>query len=244
MEKVTSIEEGVKKLLILRDREVPEFTYKHKAEGEYVDTLLYDGKEIPVFDDHYNAHMLYIAQYGEETEKNSALNVYSFVGSDVSLNELMFREMYIAEYVLHSRIVSVTAFMKPNAANMILVMKDGTAANIDLGNTMAPGSINQCQHRLITAKGAACDRGAGDYTVTSLLNVFSSEKTEPIGYDDDQLYLYGLSDVDVQKACTVHAILTGQVDYSDWNQRKARYLEAIEAAYTSDAEGRTVVLTK
>lgn len=244
MEKVTSIEEGVKKLLALRDREIPPFTYRRRSEGEYIDTLIYDGKEIPVFDDYYNAHMLYIAKYGEETEKNSALNVYSFVGSDVPLKELMFRELFIAEYVLHTKIVSVTAFMKPNAANMIVVMQDGTAANIDLGNTMAPGSVNQCQHRLITTKGAACDRGAGDYTVSSLLSVFPSDSTESIGYDDDQFYLYGLSDVDVQKVCTVHAILTDQLDYSDWNERKARYLAAIDAAYTSSEEGRTVTLTK
>lgn len=242
MEKVTSITEGVNKLLRMYGREIPDYMYKHKAEGEYIDTLVYAGREIPVFDDYYNTHMLYLAQYGAEEEKNSALNVYSFVGRDVSLKELMFREMYIAEYVLHTEIASVTAFLQPNAANMILVMQNGTAANLDLGNTMAPGSINQCQHRLITSKGAACDRGAGDYIATSLVNVFTSEKQAPIGYDDDQLLLYGLTDVDVQKACTVHAILTKQLDCSDWEERKARYLKGIEAAYVSNAEGRTVSL--
>lgn len=244
MEKVTSVTEGINKMLRLRGREIPEYTYKHKAEGEYVDTLIYNGEEIPVFDDYYNTHMLYLAQFGEETEKNGALNVYSFVGRDVPLKELMFREMYIAEYVLHTEIASVTAFLQPNAANMILAMKNDTAANLDLGNTMAPGSMNQCQHRLITSKGAACDRGAGDYIATSLVNVFTSEKQEPIGYDDDQLSLYGLSDTDVQKVCTVHGIFTKQVDCSDWSARKARYLKAIDAVYASDAQGCTIPITE
>lgn len=239
-----SVEEGVKKLLIIRNCEVPEFTYNRKVDGEYADTLIFDGKEIPVLDEWYNAHILYIAQYGEETEKNSALNVYSFTGSDVSLKDLMFKEFYIAEYVLHTKIVKVTAFVKPNAANIIAVMADGTAANIDIGNTMAPGTVNQCQHRLITTKGMACDRGAGDYTVQSLLTVFHSDYSEPECYDDDQFYLYGLSDSDVQKAVTVHAIITGQVDYSDWNERKSRCIEAVKAVYVSDAEGRTVELAK
>ncbi len=242
MEKVNSIEEGIRKLFAVRDCACPAFTYRYKAEGEYIDTLLFDGKEVPVFDDYFNAHYLYMAEYGADTEKNSALNVYSFVGNDIPLKELMFREMFAAEYLLHAQIVSVTAFLKPNAANMILVMQDGTAANLDLGNSMAPGSINQCQHRLITKKGAACDRGAGVYTAGSLINVYSTDKTEPTGYDDDQIYLYGLSSSDVQKACTAHAMLAGQLDCSDWNERRARYLAAIEAAYISDAEGRTVAL--
>lgn len=53
MEKVTSVTEGINKMLRLRGREIPEYTYKHKAEGEYVDTLIYKGEEIPVFDDYF-----------------------------------------------------------------------------------------------------------------------------------------------------------------------------------------------
>ena len=197
---------------------------------------------IPLFDCRYDPRIAPIAIYGEETEKNSALNVYSFVGNDISLDELMLKEMDIAEYVLHSKIHTVTAFVESNAVNMILVMENGTAANIDIGNTMAPGSRNQCQHRLITSKGMACDRGAGEYTTPSMLNVFQSDSMIVQTYDDDQYYLYGLSEADVNKAVTVFSILAGKLDVSEWAENKKRYLATIAAVYESDQLQQTIVI--
>ena len=49
-----------------------------------------------------------------------------------------------------------------------LVMEDGTTANLDLGNTMAPGSHIQCQHRLITKHGMANDLSVTDMTVQQI----------------------------------------------------------------------------
>jgi hypothetical protein len=147
MEKVTSIREGVEKLLKLRGREVPEFTFENRQEGGFTPTLLWDGNVIPLFTTRYDPRIRHIAGYGNKTEENSALNVYSFVGSDVSLDRLIYRELCIAEFILHSKVKKITAFVNQNAANIIAVMEDNTTANIDLGNTMAPGSHNQCQHR-------------------------------------------------------------------------------------------------
>jgi len=132
--------------------------------------------------------------------------------------------------------------VKPNAANMILVMENGTAANMDVGNTMAPGSRNQCQHRLITSKGMACDRGAGEYATPSMLNVFQADSLVVKTYDDDQYYLFGLSEADVNKAVAVFSILTGRVDASAWGERMKRYLAAIAAVYESDRLQETITL--
>ncbi len=242
MEKITDIEEGVRKLLSVEEYDIPDFIFRRKAEGELVDRLIYQGEEIPLFDSRYDPRVAPIAEYGSETEKNSALNVYSFSGKDVSLSELMLKEMDIAEYVLHTKIRSVTAFVKPDAASMILVMEDGTAANIDVGTTMAPGSRNQCQHRLVTSKGEACDRGAGEYTTPSMLSVFRSESLVVQTYDDDQFYLYGLPEEDVNKAVTIFSILAGRLDVSDWKDNLKRYQAAIAAVYESDRQQRTIVI--
>lgn len=256
IEKVTSVTEGVRKLLRMRKQDIPEFTIREKADGEYIDTLIFHGQEIPLFDSRYDNQLIYMEEYGRDTDKNSALNVYSFVGNDVSLNELIFRELFIAELLLHSKIHAITAFLKPNAANLIVVMEDGTAANMDLGNTLSPGSVNQRQHRLITSKGMACDRAAGYYTVESQMNVFRNDSTSVERYDDEQVYLYGLSDLDVQKALTVYSIVSGNstastwdntdkgvtIDPEAWIEAKARYLAAIDAASVSNRTCQTVVL--
>jgi len=241
-EKVTSVKEGVIKLLKMRFQEIPEFSVREKGEGEYVDTLLLEGKEVPIFFGRFDNHAVCLEEYGRETDKNSALNTYSFMGKDIPLEEVMLREMYFSEFVLHSRIKAVTAFMSPNAANMVLIMEDGTAANLDLGNSLAPGSMIQCQHRLITSKGAACDRAAGCYATESQLNVFRTDTKAIDTYDDDQVYLYGLNEKDLQTAITVHGIIIGRVDCSGWAEAKERYLAAIAAAYESDKQCKTVYL--
>ena len=148
MEKVASVREGVEKLLRIRQREVPQFDIISRKDGQYLDVLLWNDKQIPLFATRYEQQIRAIANYGSQPEENSALNVYSFVGSDIPLDCLIFRELDIAEYILHSKIAKLTAFINKNAANLIVVMENGTTANLDLGNSMAPGTHNQCQHRL------------------------------------------------------------------------------------------------
>ena len=70
MEKVTSIREGVEKLLKLRGREVPEFTFENRQEGGFTPTLLWEGKRIPLFTTRYDPRIRLIAGYGNKTEEN------------------------------------------------------------------------------------------------------------------------------------------------------------------------------
>lgn len=242
LERVHSIEDGVKKLLNMRERAIPSFHVIPKKEGEYIDTLVLEGREIPLFDVRYDHALLYLYEYGEIKKDNSTLNVYSFTGSDVSLDQLMFKEMEIAEFLLHDRICAVTAFATPHAVNMILHMEDGTAANIDLGNTMAPGSQNQCQHRLITKRGTACDRSVAEMVVQNQVLVYGSNQTEPLYYDDNEVYLYGMSEEEIRKVMAIHAIINGKLDCSEWAQKKARLIEAIAAVHESAKRCATVYL--
>ncbi len=238
MEKVTSIREGVVKLLTIRGREVPAFSLEPRKEGEYVDTLVWNGNRIPLFDSRYDPRIRHIAGYGKKTEDNSALNVYSFVGRDVSLDRLMYRELDIAEYILHSKIRKITAFVNRNAANIIAITENGTSANLDLGNTMAPGAHYQCQHRLITSHGMANDLSVTDMTVQHQVYVFGAEGTAV--YDDDEYYLYGLDEAEVAKVLTIHGILTGQQKWDNWADNNRRYRDMIAAVYESDRQGKSV----
>lgn len=240
MEKVTSIREGVEKLLQIRGREVPEFTFENRQEGGFTPTLLWEGNVIPLFTTRYDPRIRHIAGYGNKTEENSALNVYSFVGSDVSLDQLIYRELCIAEFILHSKVKKITAFVNQNAANIIAVMEDNTTANMDLGNTMAPGSHNQCQHRLITKHGMANDLSVTDMTVQHQVYIFGKDGTSV--FDDDEYYLYGLNEEEVETVLTIHGIFTGHIGWQTWAQDHQRYLQMIRAVYESGETGKTVCL--
>ena len=242
IDKVHSIEEGVAKLLKTRLFEIPEYTLLRRTAEEYTDTLVWDGKKIPLYETRYDCRLNNMADYGKEADKNSALNVYSYTGIDVTLDQLIYRELEIAEYLLHSRIEKITAFVNGNAANLIALMENGTCANIDVGTTMAPGSENQCQHRLITTHGMTNDRAVGTMTVANQVSVFGCDSKAPVVFDDDEYYLYGLDDDEVSKALTIYFILTGAEDYSDWNERDARYRAAIKAVYASNEQLRPVFI--
>ena len=240
MEKVTDIRQGVEKLLKIRGREIPEFTFENRQEGGFTPTLLWEGKKIPLFTTRYDPRIRHIAAYGNKVEENSALNVYAFTGSDVSLDRLIYREICIAEFILHSKIVKITAFVNENAANIIAVMEDGTTANMDLGNTMAPGSHIQCQHRLITKHGMANDLSVTDMTVQHQVYIFSEDGKAV--YDDDEYYLYGLSEEEVETVLTIHGIFTGHISCETWQEDHLRYVKMVEAVYESGRTGKPVVL--
>ena len=240
MEKITEIRQGVEKLLKIRGREIPEFSLEQPKEDGFTPILLWEGKRIPLFTTRYDPRIRHIAAYGNKTEDNSALNVYAFTGSDISLDQLIYREVCIAEFILHSKIKKITAFVNENAANIIAVMEDGTTANLDLGNTMAPGSHIQCQHRLITKHGMANDLSVTDMTVQHQVYVFSEEGTKV--YDDDEYYLYGLEEQEVETVLTIHGILTGHISAESWPEDHIRYEKMIAAVYESGKTGKPVLL--
>ncbi len=240
MEKITDIRQGVEKLLKIRGRNIPEFSLEDRQEGGFTPTLLWEGKRIPLFTTRYDPRIRHIAAYGNKTEENSALNVYSFTGSDVSLDQLIYRELCIAEFILHSKIQKITAFVNENAANIIAVMEDGTTANLDLGNTMAPGSHIQCQHRLITKHGMANDLSVTDMTVQHQVYIFSEEGR--LVYDDDEYYLYGLSEEEVETVLTIHGIFTNHISCETWPEDHIRYVNMVEAVYESGKTGKPVLL--
>lgn len=234
------IREGVEKLLRIRGREIPEFSIEFRKEGEFCHTLVWEGKRIPLFTTRYDPRIRHIAGYGSKTEENSALNVYAFTGSDVSLDRLIYRELGIAEFILHSRIQKIAAFVNKNAANIIAVMADGTTANLDLGNTMAPGSHIQCQHRLITKHGMANDLSVTDMIVQHQVYIYGEDGTSV--YDDDEYYLYGLSEEEVETVLTIHGIFTGHISCESWQEDHVRYQKMIQAVYESGKTGKPVFL--
>ena len=240
MEKVTDIRQGVIKLLTVRSREIPDFSLENCQEGGFTPVLLWEGKRIPLFTTRYDPRIRHIAGYGNDTAENSALNVYAFAGSDVSLDQLIYRELSIAEFVLHSKIKKIMAFVNQNAASIIAVMENETTANIDLGNTMAPGSHIQSQHRLITKHGMANDLSVTDMTVQHQVYIFGQEATTV--YDDDEYYLYGLNEQEVETVLTIHGIFTGHIDCTTWPEDHDRYLSMVKAVYASAETGKAIKL--
>ena len=54
LEKVTTIEEGVRKLFTVRKQTIPHFTLTSRQQGEYTDILEWNGRRIPLLDSHFD----------------------------------------------------------------------------------------------------------------------------------------------------------------------------------------------
>ena len=241
--KVNSVEEGVKRLLTVRDAQIPEFHIEPMGEGDLCDTLVLEGKRIPLLAWRYEPRMNNMHGYGlKAPAENCALNTVSFIDKGVSLDALIYRELDISEYTLISKIEKVTAFINGAACNLIAKTASGALAGLELGATMAIGAIPQFNHRLITKHGMASDKTVNNVVEQSGVYLFSDSDPRPIAYDDGEYYLYGLSVEDSYKAAYVYAIICGRVN-TDALIEQDKHLRALLAAVHSSAElGKSVTV--
>ena len=232
-EPLSSVKDGVIRLLTIRDVEVPEFDILPRPEGELTRILIVEGERVPLLSWRYEPRMNAIRNYGRDAAKNCCINTSSFFGKDTSLDEVIYRELDIAEYALHSKIVKVTAFINGDACNLIAKCESGAQANLELGATMAPGTIPQFQHRLITTHGMANDKGVNDLVEQSGVYVFSDDDTRATVYDDGEYYLYGLT-VEESVECTfIQGIIKGVVKKDDLVAQDLHLRKLIDAVYES-----------
>ncbi len=232
-EKVLSVEDGVRRLLTIRDREIPTFSLCEKRAGEYVQMLNLDGRDIPMLSWRYEPRMKAISDYGKRAGENCALNTSSFAGVDMPLSELIYKELDIAEYALSSKIVKVTAFIRGAACNLIAKCESGAQANLELGTTMAARTIPQFQHRLITTHGMANDKGVNDLVEQSGVYIFKNSDTRPIVYNDGEYYLYGLTVEQSVDVTFIQGVITGALSADALIEQDKHLKDVLAAVYKS-----------
>lgn len=244
MEKIVSIEEGLVKLFKMREMDVPKYSYQ-KEKSNLVDKICYKGNEVPIFFWRHEPKIMGLRGYGQAIiEDNCTLNVYSFSGREVSLEELLFQEMDIAEHVLGARIKKVTAFRNGDACNIIGVTELGSCVNLEIGTTMAEGSTNQCQHRLITKHGMANDRAVDTQVVQEAIYVYDNRSVKPTTYSDLDEYLYGLSNTDVMKTSFAYSILAGEQNACELVKQGQHLYDVVKAVQQSVEERATISVIK
>ncbi len=241
MEKIKSVEEGVRKLLLTRHLPVPDFRYERARGDALCDILTLGGERIPLLSMRTDLQIAALIDYGK-IGGNSAFNAHAFAPSTVTMEQLMYRELDIAEAVLHSETVRVMAYMNGGAANVIAVMASGACANLELGNTLAEGMHDQCMHRIITSHGMANDRPLDCFTALPQMILFDSDGAQR-GFDDDEYYLWGLSEDEARTVIAIHAIIVGLLDASDFSRIDARHRATIAAAMESARRGKCMEVT-
>lgn len=239
MEKIVRIEDGVEKLLAKLEIPVPEYGLVRRTESDMTDLLNLEGKRIPLLWWRYHEKINSIYDFARTNPGSCCcLNVYSFAPAGDTLKRHLYRELDIAEYILGSEADRITAFAAGEAMNAVVVMKNGTVANLELGATLPAGSEVQCQHRLITTNGMANDRSVDTVTVQSAINLFS-DSPKPDVYTDIESWLYGLTPDEVNKTYCITGLMRGLDKADDYIAADKRLRAAVKAAFESSKSGNT-----
>lgn len=225
------------------DKESPNFDYVEKRFDGYLDVLIKDGKEIPLlWWRSIRTISALIDMASSDKLKKCCLNVYSFAQKNISLKELLVREIDIAECALGSKCSKITAFKNGDSCNVIAVMKNESVANLELATTMPESARSQCQHRLITDNGMVCDRAVDNVVFEERVSVYSQNKGYAQTYDDGETLLYGYTEEEVSKCYCVFMLLRKDYDENEFI-KQFEHLNCVYNAFeNSVALGNTVLV--
>ena len=240
---IKTVEEGVKKLLTIREVPIPGFSFFRKTKDDLTDLLVLEGdsRKIPLPYWHYDVRIRSIWNFCRtKLDTVCCLNAYSFFGKDMTFEQALYRELDIAEFVLCAKIKKVTAFKNGDACNLIAVTERGTVVNLDFGTTMANGAVNQCQHRVILQNSMVNDRVVDNQVVAHGTYVFSDHSDKPDVYDDLEVYLYGLGPEDCKIALYVNALIKKDEQIEMIFKNHVHLLKVMDAVIRSDKTDETV----
>ena len=243
LDQIKTVEEGVNKLLTIREVPIPSYTFFRKTKNDLTDLLSLDGEteKIPLPYWHYDIRIRSIWRFcRNKIDTVCCLNAYSFFGKDMTFEQALYRELDIAEFVLCAKIKKVTAFKNGDACNLIAVTDRGTLANLDFGATMANGAVNQCQHRVILQNSMVNDRVVDNQVVSHGTYVFNDSSVKPEVFDDLEVYLYGLNAEDCKMALYINALIKKSEKISEIRANHAHLLKVMDAVFRSDKTGETV----
>lgn len=129
-----------------------------------------------------------------------ALTVSSVDTENIKL--ILFRELYVAEYLIGDKTEHITAYKNGNSANLIVGFKNKAKAHMQIHSSNY--GEKQFRHELFTTDGFVSDRVVDTLVVQHALNVYSEKGYET--FTDADTLLYGLTEIEQQKIYAIYDI--------------------------------------
>ena len=197
------------------------------TQGRFCSTVRIGDRDVPVFS--YRTHPKFEGiRRLDRLGKPCALTISS-VGTD-TLEQILFRELDVAEYLLDSPTDHITAYRNGSSANLIVGFESGTTAHMQLHSARC--GVRQFRHELYTTEGMAADRPVDTVIAQHAINLWTEDGYET--YTDPDMLLYGLTEEEQE---TVWGVWNAfHADAADLIGRGERLARITEAALT---QGRT-----
>lgn len=188
--------DGVRRVFEFYGKPCPEVLIKT---GDMFDTVKKDGKDIPVF--YYRYFNKFIGMRDLNLLGTPCALTVTSVDTE-SIERILFRELYVAEYLLKSKIEHITAYRNKNSANLIVGFSNKAKAHMQI-HSAACGE-RQFRHELFTTDGFVSDRVVDTVVAQHALNVYTEDGYEH--YTDADILLYGLSEAEQGQIYAIYDI--------------------------------------
>ena len=229
MAKITTVEEGVKAFFAYHKKEVPEYSV---TEGKKYKTLTANGKTVPLFIYEEHPKIRGIMAKREILGSPCALTVYSV--DCTTLDELLFRELSVAEKCFKSQVKSVMSYVNGNSLTALVKMENDGTAYFTLN--AADFGEKHFKHEYFTTEGMICNRAVDTVVEQHAMNIYTKEG----GYEyitDNHHVLYGLMPDEVNEVICIYGALTQSTDgLTEKAERLAKLADVVIAN-----SGKTVV---
>ena len=203
MNKITTVEEGVKAFFAYHKKEVPAYTV---TEGKKYKTISFDGKSVPLFIYEEHPKIRGLMAKREILGSPCALTVYSV--DNTTLDELLFRELSGAESCFKSEVKSVMAYVNGNSLTALVKLENDGTAYLTLN--AADFGDKHFKHEYFTTEGMLCNRAVDTVIEQYGMNIYTKQGYEAI--TDNHHVLYGLMPDEVNEVICIYGALTTNTD--------------------------------
>jgi len=229
---VSTIEEGMQKLFEVGQRPPVCFQYEYAAREEIFDYLYVGDDKIPVLKWRYYPKHYTLLREEKELGRLSTLKTLHFAPNTVTMEQLLCRELDLAEFFLQSKVESIMGYGTEKAANFIVRMQNGTIMNLEASVTMPADAPRESKHTIFTTNGMITDLAADKVLIQEQVHLFNAGKN-PISFTDHDVNLFGLT-MDEQDICyACYALIDGREDAEVWKRQGEHLRELVAGAMTS-----------
>ncbi len=181
-----------KKLDFLLDK----YSVNTKAVLKDKTTVTIDGIDIPLLSHRSERRFIELKNIanGGTLKGISVMRVQRIVEKNTDLNEVLYREFDLCEWILNDKIKTVTAMKNDNVINLIATTKNGIVCTIEISATLKENTPPIDKHEIISQRGIACDVVVDAQLRQDSVYVYGNDEKK---YTDVDFELYGLSVDDI-----------------------------------------------
>lgn len=158
-----------------------------------------------------------------------------------SLDDLLYREFDLCEYLGKGKIVSLHAvFTDGCTGNAIVKLDNGVIASIEVGNNLPDGKSDIDRHEIIARRGVANDIPVDVQIPLQSIYTFTTDGEN--GYRDVDFELYGLSELEIEFVRAAFEFCKDPSSAEAHSRQDAHLQKTIKAAFDSNVQHKRIDL--